>query len=206
MVQPVVIARRVPLGHRADALGESFDEVQSNPKFCSMQTRNAMRPQRGHVMNPNKVNSLYPLQTCTVCRETKPTTRENFGTKESGKPRAQCRDCHRRRINEYAAKNRELGRERARARKASLERVGVVNEHLKYRELLLKEQCEKCYFCKAIITLKTIEIDHLIPISKGGSNDYVNLAGCCSSCNKAKTNKTELEFILWRKHRLKNYE
>ncbi len=157
-------------------------------------------------MDDDKVNALRPLQTCTLCGETKPTSRENFGTKQNGMPRARCRACYRQKTNEYAASNRERGRERARNRKVLLENVGVVNEHLRYRELLLKEQRGKCYFCKRNITIHTIEIDHLTPISKGGANDYENLAGCCPPCNKAKTDKTELEFIFWRKERLKNYK
>ncbi|MFT5520891.1 MAG: hypothetical protein ACI9IA_001489 [Enterobacterales bacterium] len=30
-------------------------------------------------------------------------------------------------------------------------------------------------------------IEHLAPVSRGGTNDYSNLAGCCSLCNKTKT-------------------
>lgn len=156
-------------------------------------------------MAEKKVNVLYPLQICCLCGETKPTTRENFGTKPNGKPRAQCRVCRRKLTNEYAAANRDKGRARARNRKTRLESVGYVNEYLQYREPLLKLQRELCYFCQTAITSDTIEIDHLTPISRGGDNHRKNLVGCCASCNKAKTNKTEGEFIIWRAERLKNY-
>ncbi len=151
------------------------------------------------------VNALYPLHTCTWCGETKPTTRANFGTKANGKPRHWCRECTRKRTNEYSAANRELGRARARNRKEQLEAVGVVNEHLQFRESLFKQQNEKCYFCKNQLSLEAMEIDHLTPISRGGGNDYKNLAACCLPCNRAKTNRTEEEFIEWRKKRLINY-
>lgn len=157
-------------------------------------------------MNNQKVNSLYPFHTCTLCGETKPSTRENFGTKPNGKPRSWCRVCSRKRQNEHAVNNREQNRERARRRKERLESVGIVNEHLQYRNLLLNKQNFKCYFCQEPITSGAAEIDHLTPISRGGTNDHSNLAACCSSCNKAKTDKTEIEFKIWRYERLKNYK
>jgi 5-methylcytosine-specific restriction endonuclease McrA len=156
-------------------------------------------------MADNKVNAVYPFQTCTKCGETKPTTRENFGTQRNGKPRSWCRFCLREYNNTYAAEDRERGRERARIRKAQLESVGVVNEHLQYRRPLLRDQQGQCYFCKVPIAFGAMEIDHLTPISRGGSSDYDNLAGCCSQCNKAKANRTEEEFIVWRRERLKFY-
>lgn len=156
-------------------------------------------------MGDEPVNKLYPFSTCTLCGVTKPTTRSNFGTKKNGKPRPWCRECSRKKTNEHAASNRELGRDRARKRKELLESIGVVNEHLQYRELLLRKQSYKCYFCEAPINEASVEIDHLTPLSRGGDNSISNLAACCSSCNKAKTDKTEEEFVQWRRTRLKNY-
>lgn len=157
-------------------------------------------------MSNQTVNSLVPIKTCSQCGETKPTTRDNFGTRPSGMPKAYCRVCQRRMSNEYAARNRDVGRERARRRKELLETVGVVNEHLQYRSPLLRDQKSKCYFCRTPITIDTIEIDHLTPLSRGGTNDYFNLAGCCSPCNKAKGGRTKDEFLQWRQTRLRFYK
>jgi len=33
------------------------------------------------------------------------------------------------------------------------------------------------------------EIDHIIPVSRGGGNELYNLQGACSSCNRKKYNK-----------------
>ena len=156
-------------------------------------------------MTEDKVNSLYPYSTCTLCGETKPSTRENFGTKKNGKPRSWCRACTRERTNEHAENNREQGRARARKRKERLESVGEVNEHLVYAPRLLKEQNFECYFCKKPINIKSMEIDHLRPISRGGDNSFKNLAACCALCNKSKTNKTEVEYRQWVATVLRNY-
>jgi hypothetical protein len=34
-------------------------------------------------------------------------------------------------------------------------------------------------------------VDHIIPTSKGGSDDYLNLANTCQFCNGSKFNRTE---------------
>jgi hypothetical protein len=40
-----------------------------------------------------------------------------------------------------------------------------------------------------------LEVDHIIPISKGGNNDLSNLNTSCRKCNRSKYNKNVNEFI-----------
>ncbi|HQP04893.1 MAG: HNH endonuclease [Bacteroidales bacterium] len=48
----------------------------------------------------------------------------------------------------------------------------------------------KCQYCGRTITdgIK-LEIDHKIPISEGGTDDYENLITACNECNNGKSNK-----------------
>ncbi len=39
--------------------------------------------------------------------------------------------------------------------------------------------------------MKTFEMEHIIPLSKGGRADTTNLALACGGCNSYKNNKTE---------------
>lgn len=51
-----------------------------------------------------------------------------------------------------------------------------------------------CYICKSDCTNKH-EIDHIIPVCKGGRNDIENLAIACPSCNRRKSSRS-LEVFL----------
>lgn len=51
----------------------------------------------------------------------------------------------------------------------------------------------QCYWCKKVVG-KNYHIDHIWPISKGGSNNPENLCISCPSCNHRKHNKTPMEF------------
>lgn len=52
----------------------------------------------------------------------------------------------------------------------------------------------KCEYCSSIIT-GTYELEHIVPISKGGTNDISNLAISCSKCNHSKFVKSLEEFM-----------
>jgi len=43
-----------------------------------------------------------------------------------------------------------------------------------------------------------LEIDHIIPLSRGGTNKKTNLTTACRRCNRQKKDKTPEEFISWR--------
>jgi hypothetical protein len=45
----------------------------------------------------------------------------------------------------------------------------------------------------------TLEVDHIIPISKGGTNHDKNLATSCRTCNRKKRDKTAEQYKKWMK-------
>ena len=53
-----------------------------------------------------------------------------------------------------------------------------------------------CQYCGQIG--HSLEIDHIIPISKGGSNQPDNLITACRRCNRQKRDKTAEDFKRWR--------
>lgn len=60
------------------------------------------------------------------------------------------------------------------------------------REYLLEKWGRKCAYCGATNT--PLEIEHIIPRSRGGSNRVSNLTLACHDCNQRKGNKTAAEF------------
>jgi 5-methylcytosine-specific restriction endonuclease McrA len=45
--------------------------------------------------------------------------------------------------------------------------------------------------------IETGHIDHIVPVSKGGTNERNNLAWVCATCNVQKGNKSLAEFRLY---------
>lgn len=64
-------------------------------------------------------------------------------------------------------------------------------EYSKIVEEKLKGRCE---YCDCKLNKTNLEVDHKIPISKGGSFGESNLAYICHNCNAAKGEMTDIEF------------
>lgn len=60
------------------------------------------------------------------------------------------------------------------------------------REYLLEKYKRKCTYCKKENI--PMQIEHIIPTSRGGSNRVTNLTIACEKCNLKKGNKTASEF------------
>lgn len=53
---------------------------------------------------------------------------------------------------------------------------------------------EVCYYCGVPLTQSTRTIDHVLPLSRGGTNSKENKVLCCRRCNISKMDMTEEEF------------
>lgn len=60
------------------------------------------------------------------------------------------------------------------------------------REYLLEKWDRKCAYCG--ISKVPLEVEHIIPKVRGGSNQVSNLTIACRACNQAKDNQTATEF------------
>ena len=63
-----------------------------------------------------------------------------------------------------------------------------------WRQLLRKWRY-KCAYCAKRLTRKTATADHLIPLSRGGSNWIWNIVPACLSCNQRKNFLTRNEYL-----------
>jgi 5-methylcytosine-specific restriction endonuclease McrA len=60
------------------------------------------------------------------------------------------------------------------------------------REYLLEKWGRRCAYCGATDVL--LEVDHIVPKSRGGTERVSNLTLACSACNRAKGDRTAEEF------------
>lgn len=67
-----------------------------------------------------------------------------------------------------------------------------IPDSLRYR--LLSEAKGRCALCGATKDERVLDIDHIIPRSKGGKTVYDNLQVLCSKCNRSKRNTDDMDF------------
>ena len=127
------------------------------------------------------------MKRCTKCGELKPATREFFGSTPAGNLRGTCRVCINTRSKAYAKKNPEAVRRRAQERHDRSDRWRPSDE-LKHR--LFKEQdglcglCGEPMPCSAWDDPNILQVEHLTPVVRGGTNDRENLVLAHRTCNQ----------------------
>jgi 5-methylcytosine-specific restriction endonuclease McrA len=60
------------------------------------------------------------------------------------------------------------------------------------RQRIIDRDKATCYSCGSKLQISDIELDHLIPVSKGGTSDAQNVAVSCVKCNRQRGNKIML--------------
>lgn len=167
-------------------------------KFCSSECR------LKHIQN-----TRIKYRICRACgKEFKVTNHYRFV----------CSDGCRYTINRINVKNhfqkddvKEKRRQRAREirttetgyLKATYSRMmNRMNGGLSFEDMCkLYNATNKCFYCGKETVPFTVDkqIDHKIPISRGGNNNIKNLVVCCKSCNSGKREMTDAEYFAYRK-------
>lgn len=80
--------------------------------------------------------------------------------------------------------------------------VEVLKEKVERRIKLLMALCGKhgriCWYCgMRFSSFREVELDHIIPRSREGTHQLVNLAIACHMCNRAKSDLSLEEFLGW---------
>lgn len=139
---------------------------------------------------------MTETRQCKKCGATHPLTRDHFGSTKSGGFRWQCRRCMAAATRQWAKANPDRTRTREQ-RRQKLNDGFVITDELKRR--LLRQQHNVCALCgTTILGLTGCDVDHLIPLAKGGSNRESNLVAAHRHCNREKSAKTLREYYRWR--------
>src|SRR3990167_7445241 len=98
------------------------------------------------------------------------------------------REINKKSVKLYLATEKgKICRKNGKHRRRQLEKTGRITA--KEWALKLKQYQYKCVYCESD---ENIEMDHIIPLSKGGDHNINNIQPLCRSCNAKKGNK-----ILW---------
>ena len=142
-------------------------------------------------------NERKGYKVCTKCGTEKLANRDNFGGTPRGGLRGACRECQRRAVNKHNRENPEMLKRRIKMRRQQDNRFTISDE---MRAILYQRDNGYCLLChKLLENWKTAHVDHLTPVSKGGSNHQNNLCLAHAQCNKEKHNKTYDEHWEWRR-------
>jgi len=152
------------------------------------------------------------LQRCTQCDKIK--SLGDFYTRSRNIYRAaeRCKVCTGANKRIYRAKNRELVNKRSRnwckrnpeKRRATIERRRARKQQAQGSfsgdDIIALQIAQEglCIYCKTSIK-EGYHADHIMPLSRGGSNYPSNIQLLCSHCNISKQNKTHEEFLIYRK-------
>lgn len=129
----------------------------------------------------------------------------------------QYRDSHKEEIAEYKKQHYASNKERIFARQKQYSqtpagklaiRTSTINRRARKKKALgshtsqeiqeqLARQKHKCYYCKTKLGSKrsSYHADHIVPLSKGGTNYIDNIVLACSTCNLKKSNKLLHEWL-----------
>lgn len=92
----------------------------------------------------------------------------------------------------YSLENRDKRNEIDRRRKARLLNAPGNGISISEERRLREEYDYRCAYCGEVMPL---ELDHIVPISKGGAHDISNATVACKSCNSSKGDKSLLMFL-----------
>jgi 5-methylcytosine-specific restriction endonuclease McrA len=62
------------------------------------------------------------------------------------------------------------------------------------RDYILARDNHQCKSCGRTASEVSLQIDHIVPLAKGGSNDMSNFQVLCKYCNQKKSSKFDSRF------------
>lgn len=87
---------------------------------------------------------------------------------------------------EVQEKRRPYDRTFQHNRRARLKENGGSHTPKQIQEQFTRQK-GKCYYCR--VKMEKYQIDHVVPVSKGGSNDISNIVLACPPCNQQKNDR-----------------
>lgn len=135
-------------------------------------------------------------KVCNKCGASKPQTTEFYNQLSTGYWRGVCKKCmaensrkHHQSNPDLTAKRRQKYKDQLRSASGSHDESDIARQRAKQNDV--------CFYCGKGLA-GSGEVDHRIPVSRGGDNGPENIVIACLECNRDKHSKTDEEFIAWR--------
>jgi uncharacterized protein YdaU (DUF1376 family) len=87
----------------------------------------------------------------------------------------------------------EAALEAERRKQAALRDLQGRDEYRRYRAIVFERDGEMCAYCGAVDV--PLQLDHVVPRSRGGSDQPFNLTPACRPCNSSKGARTPQEWL-----------
>ncbi len=129
-----------------------------------------------------EANALYRKINAEKIKERRTARRKEKG------------DALREQSRNFYKRNKERMRPQRKAAKA-MRRSALGSVTKQDVETLLHLQKWRCAACKADVKKVGYHLDHIFPLSKGGTNDRNNLQILCPACNLSKSAKHPIDFM-----------
>lgn len=158
--------------------------AQANPERAAAKTK------RWQQRNPGKVLAYRETNKEKIAASSKAWKQAN-----PDKVRASVRKWHKAHpewLKNWRKANPEAYRAQVQTRKALM--ASAEGRHTaKELRALLEQQNWRCGYCRVSIR-KKYSVDHIQPLSRGGSNWITNIQLLCQSCNSAKQDSDPIEY------------
>ena len=151
------------------------DRTKSDGYYSSCKICTSKRDHDAYIKNPKKKYEKvleYQIKTGLI-RKYKPYNPKYYSSDES-KRKKRARDLNRRLLKRNADAKSKITSD-------------VITR-------IIKKYDGKCAYCGKNC-IEKYHIVHKIPLSKGGGNEFENLALSCPKCNLSKNDKTDVEYI-----------
>lgn len=158
------------------------------PSGCRRKT--CCAPRRGHRAIEIAATGL---RTCPRCNTAKPLNMFTADRRRPGGRGSYCAECFRTivKISRHSSKDARKHMSTRRAARIAMLDDGTLTSGV--IEALLNN-ATSCPYCRVALTADSKSIDHLDPISRGGSHSISNVTVCCRACN---TKKNSTSFLDW---------
>jgi 5-methylcytosine-specific restriction endonuclease McrA len=152
----------------------------------------------GIIEKPEPLGRPVPLtakveqKRCADCQTVKPANQFPGASKGDGL-HAYCLVCHSKRTQAWRKENPTKAQAQWRRNRAR--RVGAEGRHT-WEDVASKYQAQdgRCWWCNCKVG-DSYAVDHVIPVSRGGSDNPENIVITCPNCNRRKHAKLPHKFI-----------